>query len=346
VKFLESNAGKLVLEKLAKAAEVQIAVAFFSPSDEMCAVLLRVPILTIVISEEFVINDPYKLERLTHATLKSIPTDHGNGRLHAKVVIARLPDGSYWVLLGSANFTYQGMFSNQEACVVMESSGSDDTVPIQDIRRWFDALVKTADVPDLAMAKLIFDQRSRYRLEPRKRKVDAAPVAYWALKTTSGGSSAEDHWPRLLSEGVIAIGWEELPMNPAEVNDEELLNGLQVEFNYTKRQADYSAKTIRKFIDLREGTIILLCRGYTSNQRKDVHIYGFARVSGPFRADPFDGSKWRFKHDAVIQEIGMALPKEIIASALDKEALRQTMHQIDEEVINRLSRALGVLVEV
>jgi len=31
--------------------------------------------------------------------------------------------------------------------------------------------------------------------------------------------------------------------------------------------------------------IVQVCRGYTSMQKKDVHIHGIARVTGPFRAE-------------------------------------------------------------
>lgn len=310
----------------------------------MLEALLGIPKLNLIVSEEFTINDPYKLERLKNAELQSVPPDHR--KLHAKVLIAKLKDGAYWTLLGSANFTRQGMFSNQEACVVLESSSLEDGPAISEIRSWFTSLHKGAQTPNLVLAKSIFDQRSRYRLEARKRSAATTKTKYWALKTTSGGPSGEEHWPKLLAEGVIAIGWEELAIDPSLATETQLRTSLHAAFHYTDAQVIFAASTIRKFIDLKEGTIVLLCRGYASKQKTDVHIYGFARVTGPFRTDPFRGTGWRFKHDAVIQEIGMSLPRDTIAAALEKDTLRQTMHALNEESINRIAIDLGVRIEV
>jgi hypothetical protein len=63
-------------------------------------------------------------------------------------------------------------------------------------------------------------------------------------------------------------------------------------------------------------------------QVKPVHIYAFARVTGPFRAEPVNGTQWRFKRDAVIQVIGTSLPAATFAKAVQKESFRQTMHRI------------------
>src|SRR5438270_437874 len=87
------SADILVLKKLAEAIEVHMAVAFFNPSDRLMSALLALPHLSLIISEEFTVNDPYKIEQLTTAKLRSIPTDHDHGKLHAKVIIARLKDG-------------------------------------------------------------------------------------------------------------------------------------------------------------------------------------------------------------------------------------------------------------
>jgi hypothetical protein len=71
---------------------------------------------------------------------------------------------------------------------------------------------------------------------------------------------------------------------------------------------------------------------YAKVQEKGVHIYGLARVTGPFRADRFDGRKRRFKHDAVIQPVGIDLPKDAVAEVLGKGSLRETIHGLDREL--------------
>ena len=75
-----------------------------------------------MISEEFTINDPQKLEQLSTAVKRSVPPDSKDGKLHAKVLLADMPDGSSWALIGSANLTEQGLFFNQEACIALSSS--------------------------------------------------------------------------------------------------------------------------------------------------------------------------------------------------------------------------------
>jgi len=279
--------------------------------------------------------------------VRSVPTDDVAGKLHAKVFIAKLKDGSRWVLLGSANLTQQGLFANQEACVEMHSINQEDVAPIKRIVAWLDELFEHARPTDLKAAKEIFDQRSRYRLEQRPSKELAASTEYWAIKTTSGGAGAEEHWPRLLGESVVAIGWEELDIDPSQVDEAHLRRSLARFLDPDKPgSVDFGVRTIRNFIIMPVGSIVVLCRGFVPNQTKPVHIYAFARVTGPFRADPHDGTHWRFKRDAVIQEIGAALPAATFAQAVAKDSFRQTMHRVSAEVVQRLADELGVPVEV
>ncbi len=300
-----------------------------------------------MISEELTVNDPHKLSRLVGASLRSVPTDDAEGKLHAKVFIAKLKDGSHWVLVGSANLTQQGIFANQEACVEMRSTDREDGAAIKQTIDWFNELFERARPTDLAAAKEVFNQRSRYRLEPRTTEDQTASIDYWAIKTTSGGADAEEHWPRLLSESVVAIGWEELDVDPSQVDDSQLRLSLGQILDPKKPDSiDFGVRTIRTFINVPIGSVIVLCRGLVPSQNKPVHIYAFARVTGSFRAEPYDGSRWRFKRDAVIQEIGAALPAATFAEAVGKDSFRQTMHRVSAEVVQRLADNLGVPVEV
>ena len=89
-----------------------------------------------------------------------------------------------------------------------------------------------------------------------------------------------------LAENVVAVGWEALPIDPSKVSDPQLRAAIKE--TYPKdpdMSVDIAAKSIRKFVDIEIDDIVLICRGYTSNQKKDVHIHGIARVTGPFRAE-------------------------------------------------------------
>ena len=349
MKFLCDNIGSVVLDELEGATEAFVAIAFFNPDSRTLEAISCLKKLRLIFSGEYAITNPYKLEMLTSAELRCIPTDSDSGRLHAKVLIVKRRDGSYWVLLGSANLTHQGMFSNQEACVAMDSTDPSDEASVQEIRHWFESLFQTGDSPDLQQAKLIFESRSQHRLEPRPKGQVKGNVGYWALKTTSG-STGEQHWPMFLAESVIAIGWESLPLDPSKVSELQLQAALTETYpDYSRKAAQVAASNIRRFVGLKVNDIILLCRGYTSNQTKDVHIHGVARVSGPFRAEPRGNGHWRFRYDAVIQDINIDLPIHIVKSALAKDSLRQTIHALRKADFDRIASELkgfGVHVEV
>jgi hypothetical protein len=345
--FHSKDIGDKLLDKLAQATKVQIASAFFCPNDPLLKALKAVPSLELIVSEEFTINDPYKLEQLTKADIRSMPPYHADGKLHAKVFIVTLRDASKWVLLGSANLTQQGLFANQEACIDLCPVSTAEESVIGEIGFWFHDLFAKARHPDLAEAKAIFDQRSRYRLEPRPSMPAAIQPEYWALKTTSGGADAEEHWHQFLSEGIVAIGWEELDVDPSKVDDSKLRLALKKILDPEKpRSVDFGIRTIRDFMNLPNGSIIVVCRGLVPKQVKPVHIYAFARVTGPFRSDPMNGTQWRFKRDAVIQPIGTSLPAVTFKKAVQKESFRQTMHRISADTVQRLADELGVPVEV
>jgi HKD family nuclease len=345
MRFLSQNVGDLVLQELRKAVEARIAVAFFSPDDRFLAALRAVPRLTLIVSEEFTVNNPYKLEQLIHGTLLSIPPDDEKGKLHAKVLVIKRGNGSYWCLVGSANLTHEGLFSNREACISMESCDPGDEEPVNNVRAWFDTLREVAQSPDIDQAKQVFDARGHYRLEPRPVTKTKNGQRYWALKTTSG-STGEQHWPSLLAENVIAIGWSGIKVDPSKVSYPRLR--AAIEETYKDEDANGAANKIKKFVELGIGDVILLCRGYNATQEKDVHIHGFARVTGPFRFDR-RSRWWRFKHDAAIQVVNMDFPRQVVASALGKETLMQAIHELSNSGFGRLTKELkkaGVQVEV
>lgn len=345
--FHSKSVGDGLLDKLAQATKVQIASAYFCPDDSLMKALQAVPSLDLVISEEFTINNPYELERLKKADIRSVPRDHADGKLHAKVFIVTLSNKSQWVLLGSANLTQPGLFANQEACIDLHSGSTAEERVISDIRNWFRDLFAKAQRPNLARAKIIFDQRSRYRLEPRPSTPSGTQPEYWAIKTTSGGGDAEEHWSQFESESMVAIGWEELDVDPSRASESRLRASLKKILDPEKpRSVEFGVRTIRDFMRLPNGSIFVVCRGLVPNQVKPVHIYAFARVTGPFRAAPMNGTQWRFKRDAVIQTVGTSLPAETFAAAVQKDSLRQTMHRISADTVQRLADALGVPVEV
>jgi hypothetical protein len=146
---------------------------------------------------------------------------------------------------------------------------------------------------------------------------------------------------------MVAIGWEELDVDPSKVDDSQLRAALKKILDPEKPgSVDFGVRTIRDFMNLPNGSIVVVCRGLVPKQIKPVHIYAFARVTGPFRSDPMNGTQWRFKRDAVIQPIGTSLPAATFTKAVQKESFRQTMHRISADTVQRLADELGVPVEV
>jgi hypothetical protein len=161
----------------------------------------------------------------------------------------------------------------------------------------------------------------------------------WVLKTHPG-SVQVDCWLRFLAEGVVAIGWEDIDVNPSQVEDDRLKNALRRAYPDApnrKRNYPYLVKQIRQFQRCQEGDMVLLCRGYPGNGNSPVHVYGFATVSGPF-FDDATSDWWRFKHRAEIQVVDGKLGRKRIASALGLESLRHTIHSVAPEALRRVAQ--------
>ncbi len=249
MQVLTSNIGQIVLRELKKAAEVHLAVALFSPNPSVLAALCAAPRLTLIISEEFTINDPSNLEKLQkNAIIRSVPSDSANGKLHAKVLIVKRRDGTTWALTGSANMTWHGLFSNQEACIATE-----DVHAVATLREWFNELLAGARQPDINAAKKIFASRALYRLERRPKRKTATQVRYWALKTTSG-AYGDSHWEQFLAEDVVAIGWGNIDVDPSKVSALE----LREEFHGFKPEKPQSQPRRSRRLSICKSTIRLL----------------------------------------------------------------------------------------
>ena len=176
-------------------------------------------------------------------------------------------------------------------------------------------------------------------------------MKYWVLKSREGRGGC-DYWNCFLSEGVIAIGWNDIDVRPDGVSHEELVDSLRETYGYSERQATVAANTIRKFVEISIDDKVLLCRGYAPNQVKKVHLYGTALVTGPFEDHDSEGWSWRFRHKAKIDETfrpnGKDVPKEFLVQRLQSaktkkplKSLLQTLHEISKEGFERVIEDVG-----
>ena len=159
---------------------------------------------------------------------------------------------------------------------------------------------------------------------------------YWVLKTREG-RGGRDYWDRFVSESVIAIGWEDIPVRPHVVSQDDLESSVRE--TYPTEDEKHGARTIRNFIDIAVRDRVLLCQGYSPNQSKGVYIYGFATVTGAFYDDALS-DWWTFKHAADIRSVERHVPKSLLVRTLGKRSMLQTLHQIRREGFEQLESQL------
>lgn len=349
MRFARVRLGELLIRELKSARAARIAVAYFNPDQEMLSVLAGVPRLKLVVSDDFQFNNPYKLEILArHGTVRFVPSEMDAGKLHAKVFVVHRKSGTRWVMVGSANLTGAGLLDNQEACILLDSEVNDEGTLVKEIEDWVEQVFGNSHKIDFAVAKQIFDTRAKYRKQRVVASLTAKagsdnPRRYWVLKTTEG-SHGISHWQNFQAEDVVAIGWPDLDVNPSAVSSDELRKALRRRYRRYRnkpRGASRAAGKIRTFVDMRKDDLVLICRGYPANSHVPVHIYGVARIAGPF-LDDADSSWWRFKRPAAIQVIDQKVPRSVIVAALKKDSLRETIHELDAR---QFDRALKVLAD-
>ena len=336
MRFAAANFEQVLLTELRRAQSAKIAVAYFNPHDNLLTALRGVADLRLIVSGEFELNNPYKLQRLSEtAQVRMVRPDAETGKLHAKVFLVARADGSRWGLIGSANLTRPGMLSNQEAGVILDSSEAQHESLLTEIDTWFEQIDQQTEVINFALAQRVFDARAGYRV----RRAAVAPLepqaapGYWALKTTEGPHGPK-HWDDFIAENVVAIGWPQAQVDPTGVTRQEFEEALKR--GYPGEDEKFAARKILQFVGLAVGDVVLVCRGYNSEQNTDVHIFGVARVTGPFRYDP-NSNWWIYKRAADLRIINQRLPVEAVRVALGKQSLMQTLHTLTREEFERFA---------
>lgn len=326
--FVSEYIGKHILNEISNVRDLKIIVAYFSPDEKTLNTLKQVPHLDIVVSEEFTINNPDKLEKLKNKGLTNcIPPYSEGGRLHAKVIYGLRDDNSSFVFIGSANLTHNAFFSNRESVIKLDSRINADSEQINRIVDWIGWITEKSNPIDFKTAKKIFVSKNLTKI--------AGTNDCWVLKTTSG-STGVDHWNRFLSEGVIAIGWEDsVQFDPSITGNDAIVKTLKQDYSdYASKRIAYK---IRKFVNLKENDIVIICKGYPNNSHADVYVYGLAIVKGKFLFDE-QSNWWKFKHKADIQVVNRYLPKKYIVEALGKNSMLEAIHRIEQWNVKKFIR--------
>jgi len=303
-----------IKEHLKRDTEIVIAVAYFNPDQKTKDRLTKARKTKLIVSGEFGINNPHLLYELSSAIdVKIVAPEAGSGRLHAKVIICSSGDGHRAALVGSANFTYHGLFIHDEAGIAFDSDNYADRNIIDGLERWIEEL--PGEVPDWDRAFRIW---SRAQKSHRFGSPSTSWNKCWVLKT-SEGPNGSSHWNDFKDEGVLAIGWRDLKVNPLHATKLE----LKKELNH------HAAAQVWDFVhEWQPGDLVLICRGYTPKQESDVYLFGYAQVKPGLYYDENPSWAWRLKWPAEIKVVEQYLPKNLFVETLENGSLLRTIHKL------------------
>lgn len=360
MEFATENLSDVLLSELKVASKASIAVAYFNPDDTILLALKKIPKLRLLVSDDFQINNPYKLESLCRrgVSVRAVHAEANAGKLHSKVFLIERRDGSCWAMVGSANLTRPGLNSNQEACLFLDSRQQGDDVQLSQISSWLDEICdKDHPEIDFEVAKAVYETRAKYKAISVKTGSTSSDVSiegggYWALKPGTVG----EYWQEFLAENVISIGWQGLSGDPSVMSSEKIEKAYRAAWrDESDQKVKKNVPQIIKFAQsMGVGDLVLICGRYDAvNKNKDAYIYGVARTTQVGSKCFFNDTRsnwWRFKRHATIQRIEEYIPRNMIANALGMGSLAQTIHQLDREGFERLATVLraelGIAINV
>ena len=333
------------LKTTAQGADEFIVISpFFSMSDDITTLLESIPRLQILIGDEFATNNLAPLmglSELDSTEVRCIYRQKLDRRLHAKVFYAIAKSGRIRALVGSANFTVNGLTKNIEQAISLDSDCVSDRETLIEIRQWIDELLSFASGIDWVKAKEEYERAPNptFTYEDFCAHRQDQDQNCWVLKTTVG-STGPSRWEEFVKEQVLSIGWvdvveimaDQRGIDPGEFEIESLVDAAAT---WADREQDagnpnHAANMLYCFT--REFTIgdrVILCSGYAPNQYADVYLYGLAIVDGNI-FDDRASDWWRLKRRSVLWRKDVYIPKAVFVNALGNGSLLQTIHKISK----------------
>lgn len=326
-----------------KADKFIIVSPFFSVNTEIRSWLAGIPDLQILIGDEFSVNNPDTLQKLSENSstdLRCIYNAPDGKRLHAKVFFATEASGRCQALVGSANFTVSGLTKNKEQAVSFDSNNETDQPILEQIRKWIGNLKDSALCVDWEQARMENQKFRNQIIRIDNFGADLQVKNYWVLKTTAG-THGECFWKRFVEEKVVSVGWEDMivDMSKKGYKPSEYSKGtLETSYNccydpkneVSSRIAKRAASTIYSFS--KEFSIhdrVIICKGY-NYKNADVRLHGLAIVTD-CAYDHSDSNWWRLKRSADIRCINLDIPNEVFANTLNRKSLIGTIFNISKE---------------
>jgi len=334
-----------LLSDIGKATSVHIAVAYFTRVPRLEKSLAKVPDVRILVSDEW---DKTNVDALLAAAgppanIRCIPQHDPGGRLHAKVILGHRRDHTRFGFVGSANVSSSALQRNRE--LVFRLSDPNDGPFLDLLFEKLKAWSKASQTVDFDRAREMWRNREqRGSLSARMPRSPglADDVNYWILKT-SAGAEGRSYWPEFKGERVVAIGWEDIALNPLEASEEDMKRAIASAYpDDVKRTLSKVMAFCRRFWP---GDRILVIRGFTALQSTEVFVYGLATVWGDFIFDA-DSHWWKYKMGAFIEPVERGVPAREMRHLLGMGTCLQTIHAIDwarfRGVVDYLAGPLGL----
>lgn len=148
---------------------------------------------------------------------------------------------------------------------------------------------------------------------------------------------------------MIAIGWEAVAVDPTIVSDEELWDAVDAAYpNFKPGSKNFAVRTIRDFVNVPVGSIVMVSHGYASNANGNnlVHIYAFARVDGAMKPTSLVAGEWRFRRPATLQIVDATLTVGIMRKLLGTGSLMRTLHSLSQNAVEAIADELGIHIDV
>jgi len=280
MEFISGKIGsKIDIEtKLRNSGEVIIATAYFKPRPSTMEALKKVGNLSLMYRNkdaDYLITDPCKLMELTNnkgAEVRYVPD------LHAKVYYGIRKKGSCFAFVGSANLTNDGLFSNHEAGILLDSKNPDDLDTIKKISVWLTELWDENIANKFDKAE--HDRAVAVRARERARAKEVREIHPWKENSEKYGKDWENIHYYAIMPGKQKEG---------EDFHREFKEYKVVGIGYKDEPGKEGGKMVTKIKELCKGDLILVCRGYNTLYNHKVRIFAIARITDTKIRD--------FKHD-------------------------------------------------
>ncbi len=326
--FIYDGIGDWFSDACAKSNKVFIATAFINMNTKMENDLKSIDNVDIVISDNWIINNPYSIENLIknkNINVTQVSFDD-RGKFHPKVYLFYLKNNKYSLMIGSANFTYSGMHSNDEAMIAIDEV-DDSNIILNQVFVWMNYIKEKSKHINLLEVKHIYDNR----IKPIEINIDKE-VNYWVIKP---GYEDYNCWDYFKKENVISIGWDLIDLQNVKYKndffDTIVYNQIIKEYPDKSDKSRQHVLSMFKmfYLEMKPDDLVIISGGYASNNTKPIPIYGFAKIKSTAKYDKTT-SWWPSKIKVSLDILEETIEMKDYMNLILNESMRQTIHRIND----------------